>query len=244
MLALIGEKQARLSRAAARLPPRKQRGASLREEIENERARIARELHAGAGQPLAGIRMNLEFLEEWFTEHPGEAQANPGAREGLTKTLGRIRRLTDEALGQVRAVAHRLHPPDWQNLSITAALKLLVEESGLAERCRVAMDVPPLPEEPDHAVRVALYRTAQECLSNALRHSGATRFELRLGFKGDNIRLHISDNGCGIPEDALKRGGIGLVSIREHAQSVGGICRISSSLAGTTIQIEVPFREE
>jgi len=238
MLARIGEKHARLSRAAAALGVSRRHGPSLLAEIERERARIARELHAGAGQPLAGIKMNLELLDGWFQSAQGTM---PKEAE---EAMGRIRRLAESALGQVRSVSHRLHPPDWQNLSVTAALRLLVDESGIAERCATTLRLDPLPEEPDHAVRVALYRCAQEAISNVLRHSGATKFGLSLTSGAGLIHLALRDDGRGIPEEALKRGGIGLMSIREHARSVGGMSRIASDLDGTTIQVSVPFTED
>jgi two-component system NarL family sensor kinase len=238
MLARIGEKHARLSRATAGIVVRRRNGPSLLAEIERERARIARELHAGAGQPLAGIKMNLELLDGWFQAAQGSFPKE------AAQALERIHRLAESALGQVRSVSHRLHPPDWQNLSVDGALRLLVEESGIAERCATTVRIDPLPEEPDHAVRVALYRCAQEAISNVLRHSGATKFHLSLTSAAGLIHLALRDDGRGIPEEALRRGGIGLMSIREHARSVGGMSRIASDLDGTTIQVSVPFTED
>jgi two-component system NarL family sensor kinase len=238
MLARIGEKHSRLSRFAAGIAVRRRNGPSIMAEIERERARIARELHAGAGQPLAGIKMNLELLDGWIQS----------ASEALPKEAGeaiaRIHGLTESALGQIRSVSHRLHPPDWQNLAVHDALRLLVEESGIGERCATTLRLDPLPEEPDHAVRVALYRCAQESVANVLRHSGATKFSLSLTSAAGLIHLTLRDDGRGIPEEALRRGGIGLMSIREHSRSVGGMSRVASDLDGTTIQVSVPFTED
>jgi signal transduction histidine kinase len=239
MLARIGEKQARLSRIAEKMGVENMRASgsrrsSLLEEIEKERGRIARELHAGAGQPLAGIKINLELLDEWSKSMPEETR----------QTVARLNHLADAALGQVRAVSHRLHPPDWQELSATDALKSLVDESGLTRKCRISLDLGPLAEEPPHSVKVVLYRCVQECISNVLRHSGATEFALSLSESEGTIRMKVRDNGRGIPDDALNRGGIGIPSIREHTSSVGGAFSISSSSTGTTIQISVPLTEE
>src|SRR5580658_8136461 len=160
MLAGVAEKNARLSDLVAkRCPPRSR--AALLTELERERSRIARELHAGAGQPLAGIKLHLEILE----------QNAAGLPDAARDTIGRLHTLADQALGQVRAVSHRLHPPDWQEMPIEQALDLLLDTSGLSGSCRLARDFRPLPEEPSHSMKVQIYRCAQECISNIIRHS-------------------------------------------------------------------------
>jgi len=241
MLARIGEKHARLSRIAASRSERGGRMASalgevssytsVLDEIEKERARIARELHAGAGQPLAGIKMNLELLEAWSQSMPSETQ----------QTVARLNHLAEAALGQIRAVSHRLHPPEWQELSVNEALRLLVEESGITRICRTSLALSPLAIEPPHWAKVVLYRCAQECISNVLRHSGASEFDLGLSEADGMIHMSIRDNGRGIPDDATKSGGIGLASIREHTDSAGGVLRISSGSGGTVIYISLPL---
>src|SRR4029077_7747601 len=114
-------------------------------------SRIARELHAGAGQPLAGIKMNLEMLDDCF------AALSPQGRE----TLARLQTLTQQALGQVRAVSHSLHPPAWQNLTTGEALHNLIEFSGLASRLDLHLNIERLSVEPPHATKIAIYRCAQ-----------------------------------------------------------------------------------
>jgi two-component system sensor histidine kinase UhpB len=237
MLARIGEKHVRLSRIAGTLWNRAP-GRSLLEEIERERGRIARELHAGAGQPLAGIKISLEPVDDLFRAMP---QSIP---EEAREAIARIHHLTDAALSQVRAVSHRLHPPQWQELSAVEALRMLVNESGVTRKCAATLKLGPLPVEPSHSIKVVLYRCAQECISNVLRHSGASRFGLTLIPEGGAIRMIVSDDGCGIPNDAAARGGIGLASIREHVRSVDGIFGISNGSQGTTIQISLPLTDD
>jgi len=244
MLARIGEKHSRLSRvsqagtgnAQGVSVPRRAGSArtTVLEEIEKERARIARELHAGAGQPLAGIKINLEVLDAWSESMPDETR----------EAVARLNRLAEAALGQVRAVSHRLHPPEWQELSVSDALGLLVHESGIGRQCEIVMRLDPLPLEPPHSAKVVLYRCAQECISNVLRHSGASRFSLELGETDGMVRMTIGDNGSGIAGDALKNGGIGLLSIREHIDEARGILKISSGPDGTTVEISLPLTED
>jgi signal transduction histidine kinase len=228
MLAGLSEKNARLSDLVAkRCPPRS--GAALITELERERTRIARELHAGAGQPLAGIKLHLEILSECISVLPDSAR----------HAIGRLRTLADEALGQVRAVSHRLHPPDWQEMSVKQALESLIESSGLGGRCSVTLDLRATPTEPAHGVKVQIYRCAQECISNVIRHSGATTVCISLSDEDDRIVLTVADNGRGFDTSA-RNTGIGLRAIAETAASIGGTSRITSGSDGTRIKVSLP----
>ena len=202
-------------------------------ELERERSRIARELHAGAGQPLAGIKVNLELLDGWSASMPESARF----------ALSRARILTEAALEQVRAVSHRLHPPEWQDLTTEQALRKLVEASGVAYRFETAIDIPHLPKEPGHAIKVALYRCAQECIANIFRHSEASRVEFVLAPGGERVELRVSDNGKGFAA-GTPAGGIGLETIREHAAGLGGFVRIDTGSHGTTIAVSLPADED
>ena len=122
---------------------------------------------------------------------------------------------------------------------------MLVNESGITRKCAATLQLGPLPVEPAHAIKIVLYRCAQECISNVLRHSGASHFSMSVtAAAGTTSCMKIEDNGRGIPDDAARRGGIGLDSIREHEESVDGILSISSDLEGTTIQISLPLMED
>src|ERR1700685_3687653 len=131
ILSMIGHKNSRLYDLLARdAVPRsagpRNSGRAIVRELERERSRIARELHAGAGQPLAGINLNLEMLDDC-------AAALPQAGR---EALARLQTLAEQALQQVRAVSHNLHPPDWQGLTIEDALSSLIQSSGLTGRLR------------------------------------------------------------------------------------------------------------
>jgi signal transduction histidine kinase len=243
MLAKVAGANCRLHDALAGQPDRGDRGRSLLVELERERSRIARELHAGAGQPLAGIKLNLELLGDSAPSLPGAAR----------EALSRLRVLTDAALDQVRAVSHRLHPPEWQDLTTEDALRKLVEGSGLKERFETAIDIGHLAHEPGHAAKVALYRCAQECIANIFRHSLANRVEFQLFAEGDQVKLRVSDNGKGIATGSGD-GGIGLQAIREHVALLGGTVNIDSSpssgtldhsrVGGTTITVSLPLADD
>jgi two-component system NarL family sensor kinase len=229
MLSRIGQKNSRLyewierdsilRKPAPTIRGEGTSGRSIMQELERERSRIARELHAGAGQPLAGMKLNLEMLDGFLGDLPAAGQL----------ALGRLQVLTEQALQQVRAVSHNLHPPEWQGLKTEDALRRLVQQSGLAGRLAIDLDMQPLPEEPAQPVKVAIYRCAQECLSNVARHSGATRLAISLRPDGRMIELRMQDNGRGFPEGQLAGTGIGLTALREHAEALDGTCVISGA---------------
>lgn len=201
--------------------------AAVVRELDAERERLGRELHAGVGQPLAGIQMNLEILDSCAASLPAPAAA----------ALDRLHRLADEALEQTRALAHRLHPPAWQQLPVVVALRQLFENSGIETVFAVDSSL----AEPRHSARVALYRCAQECLSNVIRHSGATRVEVSLRLTGRRIELAVGDNGHGITQVG---NGMGIASIRERAAELGGSATVSSNHTGTTVVVSIPADSE
>lgn len=228
MLARIGRKNSQLYEYLVRAGQHRSRGGAILQELERERSRISRELHAGAGQPLAGIKMNLGMLHDCFESLP------PRGREALS----RVETLADRALEQVRAVSHSLHPPQWQSLTTEQAIRELAQSSGLP----TTLELNPLAIEPELPIKIALYRCAQECISNILRHSGASWFRLSLARHGEMIELHVKDDGHGF-DPAAQGQGIGLRALREHAKNLGGSCEITSSASGTTVIVRLPFLE-
>jgi signal transduction histidine kinase len=206
-------------------------------QIELERQRLGRELHTGLGQMLAAIRLQLEIV----------AALLPGPPALVQQALSRISTLANDALEQVRSVSARLHPPEWQRLTLEAALQQLWDLSGIPQRFQASFRIQPLPHEPDLEIKVLIYRAAQEALSNVARHARATRVNAALETHGDCVILTIQDDGVGFDVAGLLRGpasvvsGIGLRSIREQAAAVGGKLDIESGPAGTTLLVSVPF---
>lgn len=233
MLSMIGHKNSQLYDLVRHSPGRRSQGRAVLRELERERSRIARELHAGAGQPLAGIKLNLELLDQCFDDMP------PRGREALE----RVRKLADQALEQVRAVSHSLHPPAWQDLTAAEAIRRLIESSGLETSMAVQAEIEPLAAEPPHSSKIALYRCAQECIANIIRHSGATRVRISLKTRGSMLELRIEDNGHGFGKTAHGNG-IGLDALHEHANALDGSCEISSGPTGTIVVIQLPLTED
>ncbi len=212
-------------------------GTNTIRQLELERRRLGRELHTGVGQLLAAIRMQLEVIARQLPEPSGPVQ----------QALGRISSLAGDALEQVRTVSKRLHPPEWQRLTLESALRQLWENSGVPQAFDGTLEIQTLEREPELEVKVLLYRAAQEALSNLVRHARATRVTLRLERREDGATLTISDNGVGFDVAALLSAaasissGLGLRSIRDQAEAVGGKLEIASGPHGTTLEISAPY---
>jgi len=203
-------------------------------QMELERRRLGRELHTGAGQMLAAIRIQLELI----------AAEMPEASSSVQQALERISVLAANTLEQVRAISKRLHPPEWQRLTLHEAIRQLWEISGVPQRFQATLDLDPLPAEPDLEVKVLLYRAMQEALSNLSRHSKATRVRANLHCQ-DRLTLSIVDDGIGFDVEKVLHSpgdiasGIGLRSIREQAEVLGGKLIVESSPTGTKLEVTV-----
>jgi signal transduction histidine kinase len=212
------------------------RSSAIRQ-LELERQRVGRELHTGVGQLLAAIRMQLEVIASQLPDPPIP----------VVQALGRISTLAADALDQVRSISKRLHPPEWQRLTLEAALRQLWENSGIADRFDGTADIQPLPGEPDLEIKTLMYRAAQEAISNLMRHARATSISLSLRPGNGTVELRIRDNGVGFDVRALfaapasLSAGIGLRSIRDQAADVGGNFEIESGPNGTTLVIKAPY---
>ncbi|KMW46066.1 cache domain-containing protein [Ralstonia insidiosa] len=212
---------------------------------EDERARVSRELHDGISQVLVSTKLLLE------TAH-GHLEAQPAKTASTDKATGMLRRALDRlngALGEVRRVSHNLRPALLDDLGLAAALELLVRETREAHEDRqpgfaVALElVGPAVQLPD-ACNTALFRIAQEAISNVERHAThATRIGVLLENDIDAVRLSIRDNGSGFDVESVQvdpEHGIGLRNMRERMAALGGTCTIVSDVHGTEVCAVLP----
>ena len=212
-------------------------GAATIRQLELERQRLGRELHTGVGQLLAAIRMQLEIVGSQL----------PGPSLLVQQALAHLSNLAADALEQVRTISKRLHPPEWQRLTLEAALRQLWETSGIPQSFEATLELRPLAQEPALEVKVLLYRAAQEALSNLMRHAQATRVTISLEPRQEGVALVVWDNGVGFDVAALLAApasiatGIGLRSIRDQALAVGGKLQIESGPNGTKLEVTAPY---
>jgi signal transduction histidine kinase len=214
-------------------------GRKAIQQIELERQRLGRDLHTGVGQMLAATRLQLEIIDSQMPTPPA----------AVREALDRVAALASQALDQVRSVSRRLHPPEWQRLSLAEAVRQLWDLSGLPQRTQSHMTIAPELPEPQLEAKILIYRAVQEALSNITRHSHATTVALSLEPRGDRLLLTVHDNGVGFDAGALESapakvsGGLGLRSIREQAAAIGGEFSVRSGPDGTTLKVSVPTQE-
>lgn len=237
-LQLLGLEQRLFDRAQRR---RGRGGRKAVRQIEMERQRLGRELHTGAGQMLAAIRLQLDVIAAELPSPP------PAVRQALDS----ISTLAADTLDQVRNLSRRLHPPEWQRLTLESAIRQLWQISGVPQRFEATLRIDPLPWEPSLEVKILIYRAFQEALANLVRHSQATRIDVALEVQDGQLVLDIRDNGVGFDAQRVfsappsVASGIGLRSIRETAQELGGRLEVESGPNGTKLVVSVlPFPVE
>ena len=231
----------RLERRLFATAQQRRGGGRAVRQIEMERQRLGRELHTGAGQMLAAIRLQLEVI----------AAELPSPSGNVAQALNSISTLASDTLEQVRNISRRLHPPEWQRLTLESAVRQLCEISGVPQRFETTLQIDPLPWEPHLEVKVLIYRALQEALANLVRHSQATRIAVALEVHDGQLVLSIRDNGVGFDVQRVLSAppsvasGIGLRSIRETAHELGGRLDVESGPEGTKLVVSVaPFPVE
>jgi PAS domain S-box-containing protein len=203
---------------------------------DEERRRIARELHDTTAQNLAAIRLLLTRVAR------GDGR-DPALRESLDEALA----LTDTSIHEVRTLSYLLHPPMIEEAGLLPALRWYVQ--GFEERSgiRATLDLPAELERLPAELETALFRIVQESLTNIQRHSGSNVATIRLEMCGDALCLTIADEGRGVPlhlRDApaiLGATGVGIAGMRERARELGGSLQIESKETGTTVRVTLPL---
>lgn len=200
---------------------------------EDEQIRIAREIHDQMGQELSAMRLALTWLVGGLPPDAGPA------RETALGLIAQVERTIDVG----RRISAELRPPMLEDLGLGAALEWYLERFVRQYRIDFDLDVgdgglPP-------AIARALYRIAQEALTNVARHSGASRVSVSLTHPGDAVELVIQDNGTGIPPDRVRaRNTLGLLGMRERALAVSGEVTIGPGPSGgTVVRVRVPLAE-
>ena len=208
-------------------------GGRLITSQEDERRRIARELHDDFNQRLSLLSIELEQASQQPPESPARM------RELMQDLSNRTKELSTD----VHRLSHRLHPAKLEHLGLVAAVKSFCKEVSEQEGIRIEFTHREVPTSIPEDVALCIYRIVQEALRNVVRHSGAGDARVELTGGRDAIRLQVSDPGVGFEPDSVKsNGGLGLVSMRERLRLVGGEFSIQSQPSrGTRIDIGVPL---
>jgi len=207
---------------------------------DEERRRLARELHDTVAQALAAMVLNLSRFQE------PEAVLDPEVQRVLMSSLG----IAEQCAREVRTLTYLLHPPLLEELGLGSALRGYVE--GFTERSgiQVELEVPPVELRFPAEVELALFRVAQESLANVHRHSSSARARIRLRAENGELRLEICDEGRGVAPSVLEkfeRGGagaglgVGLAGMRERLRQLGGRLEVRAEKPGTCVRALLPL---
>jgi PAS domain S-box-containing protein len=210
-------------------------GQLLRTQDE-ERRRIARELHDSAGQIIAALSMTLAPVESENGKVP------PRTERAIKESLGLINDLSN----QVRTIAHLLHPPLLDEVGLASGLRLFLEGFGERSKIKVTLEIPNNFERLPQELETAIFRVVQECLTNIHRHSGSRVAAIRVAREGNEVKLEVRDQGKGMParpngaSHTHRRMGVGIQGMRERITQLGGRFEIRSGKKGTTVVASVP----
>ncbi|MEW9918667.1 cache domain-containing protein [Marimonas sp. MJW-29] len=200
---------------------------------EEERSRVARELHDGISQILVGVRYALDNARRRLE------RGDPSASEPLGKGIESL----GQAISEVRRISRDLRPGVLDDLGLGPAIKTLAEDFETRTGVTCSFDTVVFRNRLDDEAKIALYRIAQEALTNVERHSGATEVQIDLRGHRRGATLRISDNGRGLNAGRSARSsGLGLRNMQERMEQLGGMLTIRDAKGhGTTIEASVPF---
>jgi PAS domain S-box-containing protein len=210
-------------------------GISLKliEAQEQERTRIARELHDDINQRLALLSVELE----------ASRQSPPESAADTSLLLTEIRERIDEISSDLQSLSHRLHSSQLEYLGIVGATRSFCREFSASQNVEIDFRHDEIPTPVSREISLCLFRVMQEALHNAAKHSKARRLAVRLSSSENQLQLTVSDHGVGFDvELASANGGLGLTSMRERVRLVNGTIVVDSRPSlGTTIRVRVPF---
>ena len=216
----------------------RQLSSSLHHMQDDERRKLARELHDSVGQYLVSVKLNLAQIDQ-----PDIQKAKAALSES--------NQILDRCLAEIRTISHLLHPPLLDESGLASAAKWYVEGFGDRSSIQVNLDLSPHIERLPQAVEIALFRVLQESLTNVHRHSGSAKVDVRFEVQDGQVGLVVRDYGKGIPSEKLERFeatggnlGVGLTGMRERILELGGKLQIMSENPGISVRVNVPIRQD
>jgi signal transduction histidine kinase len=203
---------------------------------DEERRRIARDLHDSIGQLLAALSMNNGLVSQ------ETAKLSPEAADALDQNAQLVEQLSKE----IRTISHLLHPPLLDEIGLLPAIKTFVEGFGERSGVQVAVEFSPDIGRLPPGVEISIFRIVQECLTNVYRHSGSKTARVRIVTSQGKLTLQVCDEGKGISfarqlsMSTTPNHGVGLSGMRERVRELGGTLDIQSSEHGTTVTAALP----
>jgi len=204
---------------------------------DQERRRIARELHDSTGQSLAALAMILS-----------EIGMKVGSDPALSRQIDESEKITRAVSDELRTTSYLLHPPLLDEMGVGAGLRWYVEGFKARSKVQVTLNMPETLERLPTDLELMIFRVVQECLTNVHRHSGSPSVEIGLCNSNEKLTLEIRDHGKGMPADRLIAVtgsglvGVGLRGMRERVKAFGGELEISSDTRGTIVRATIPLR--
>lgn len=204
---------------------------------DDERRKLARDLHDTLGQTLAALKMAVSQLKTC---------KEMSAAQPIVSDVGQ---LADQAIGEIRTMSYLLHPPLLDEIGFASAAEWYIEGFAKRSGINVQTEITKPSERLPRNVEIALFRVLQESLTNVHRHSGASDARIHFQHKGDAVILEIRDFGKGIPEERLRllvggvtaETGVGLAGMRERLHELNGRLDIESDGRGTSMRATVPL---
>jgi PAS domain S-box-containing protein len=201
---------------------------------DQERRRIARELHDSLGQYLAGLKIAIDMLAS------RSAQKDP--------LLVECADILERAISETRTLSHLLHPPLLDEAGLASAASWFVAGFSQRSGIPVSLDLPPDLQRLPEAIEIALFRIVQESLTNVHRHSRAKSAEISLDVDAEQVTIEVRDHGRGMPPHIIRqieaetsKLGVGLAGMRERIHELGGVFAVSSDQHGTTVRATIPL---
>jgi PAS domain S-box-containing protein len=204
----------------------------LIEAQEQERARIARELHDDIGQRLALLAVELEEIHQ-----------DPASLPEVRERMGELQKQAEDIATDIQALSHELHSAKLEYLGIVAAMRGFCQEFAKHTRVSIEFKGQDLPNPLPPDTSLCLFRVLQEALHNSVKHSGVKYVEVGLWETSDEVHLTVSDFGAGFDSETVKESrGLGLISMEERLKLLNGTFSIESQPKhGTTIHARVPI---
>lgn len=230
---LFAAQQARLQALEQQEETRRELLRHIVQAQEDERARIARELHDETSQVLSAFSLELAALRRLARGRPR-----------MKSTVDRLQELSHQMSDGLYALVHDLRPAQLDDLGLVPALQSMLESDYRANGMQVMFEVSGTQRRLEALIETVLFRVSQEALTNVARHAGVNKAILRLAYSSDEVRLKVTDAGKGFdPNEPLKPPrGWGLEGMRERVASVGGQLNLSSAPGrGTTLEVIIPL---